>query len=148
MNEAMLKALFIYNFSKYIEWPQSKLNENFIIGVYGQTDVLKELEQISKSKQAKGLPIVVKQIDDVAQTSTCNIVFIAHNEIGTLKEIDSQNKENGVLIVTEDGGSNVKGFAINIIEQQQKVRFELNEAAARKAGLKISSELILLASKN
>lgn len=146
MNEAMVKALFIYNFSKYIEWPQEKSSGSFIIGVAGDIDVFKEIEQIGKAKRVNDKPILVKKITEASEVSKCHIVFISEDH-PLLKHSDDFARENGVLIVTENNSSKAS-YAINILLQKNKIRFEINETAARKAGLKISNELILLAAKN
>jgi len=71
-------SVFIYNFTKYIQWPPSTQNQNgsFVIGVLGNSPMMGELEKLMTQKNVGSLPIVVKKISSISEASTCQAVFI------------------------------------------------------------------------
>src|SRR4051812_37841451 len=74
--EAKLKAVFIYNFTSYIEWDTSMMKSDFIIGVVGNSAVTQSLQQISRSKSVKNKRIIVKVFTKPDEIETCHILFI------------------------------------------------------------------------
>lgn len=147
ISESTIKALFIYNFTKYVEWPVEKDHEHIVIGFYGPSDVIEELKKICANKKVKDRDIEIRQANDVSEAEKCDIFFIPQNENDVFNYLNEQLLGKGVLIVTEEKGMAQKGAAINIIEQDNKIRFELNENSIKQAGLKISSQLLSLAIK-
>ena len=147
ISEPTIKALFIYNFTKYVEWPVEKDHNNIVIGFYGPSAVIDELKKICLNKKVKDRAIEIRQANDISEAEKCDIFFIPQDENDMFKYINERLNGKGVLIVTEEKGMAQKGAAINIIEQDNKVRFELNENAIKKSGLKISSQLLALAIK-
>jgi hypothetical protein len=147
ISEPTIKALFIYNFTKYVEWPVEKDHHNIIIGFYGPSAVVDELKKICLNKKVKDRTIEIRQANDVSEAEKCDIFFIPQNQNDVFKYLNEQLNGKGVLIVTEEKGMAQKGASINIIELDNKVRFELNENAIKKSGLKISSQLLALAIK-
>ena len=147
ISEPTIKALFIYNFTKYIEWPIEKDHAHIIIGFYGPSSVIDELKKICANKKVKDREVEIRQANDVSEAEKCDIFFIPQNESSVFKYLNEQLLGKGVLIVTEEKGMAQKGSSINIIEHENKIRFELNENSIKQAGLKISSQLLSLAIK-
>jgi hypothetical protein len=144
-NESTIKALFIYNFMKYVDWSVEKNPAHFVVGFYGKSDVKKDLLQICQSKKVKSKEIEVIDVDESSNYEKCDILFISKHETSRLKKIAAQLVGKEVLIVTEENGMALKGSSINIIEQDGKFRFEINEEAAQHAHLKIANQLLSLA---
>jgi YfiR/HmsC-like len=147
ISEPTIKALFIYNFTKYVEWPIEKDPEHIVIGFYGPSPVIDELKKVCANKKVKEKVVDIRQANDINEALKCDIFFIPQNETDDFKYLNEQLQGKGVLIVTEEKGMALKGASINIIEMDNKVRFELNEASVKRAGLKISSQLMALAIK-
>ena len=145
ISEPTIKALFLYNFTKYVEWSAEKNHDHFIIGIYGTSAVTDELKHVCANKKVNNKDIEIETINDLSQAENCNILFIPKDQDDQLKKITVAAEENGLLIVTEERGMAMKGAAVNIIEKDQKIRFELNETALKRAGLKASSQLLSLA---
>jgi hypothetical protein len=145
ISEPTIKALFLYNFTKYIEWSAEKNPDHFIIGIYGASSVSDELKHICANKKVNNKDIEIQMINDLSQAEHCNILFIPKNQNDQLNKINTIAEVNEVLIVTEERGMAMKGAAVNIIEKDQKIRFELNESALKRARLKASSQLLSLA---
>jgi hypothetical protein len=143
-NEYTIKAMFIYNFTKHIDWSQSAGAKTFRIGVIGKSDIIEALEQIASQKKADDKPIEVIQISGEDNLS-CQIIFISKSEEKKIDELLKKYSGKGVLIVSEEFKRADHCATINLITTDNKVRFEINQTAARNAGLKISGMLTNLA---
>lgn len=141
--------IFIYNFSKYIEWPTSKNSENFIISVVGEAEAYHQMLGILEKKEnINHQPIIVKQYQEIAQVEKSNIVFVTKSISITPEQIETLNKQ-GTLVITEHENMAAHGAHINfVLTSESKIGFELNSTSAKSAGLKVSSALISLATKN
>jgi uncharacterized protein DUF4154 len=147
ISEPTIKALFVYNFTKYVEWPVEKDRAHIIIGFYGESTIIEELKKVCANKKVKNKEVEIRQANNVSEAEKCDIFFIPRNESEDFKYLNDQLQGKGVLIITEEKGMAQKGAAINIIEIDDKIRFELNENSIKHAGLKISSQLLSLAIK-
>lgn len=140
--------IFIYNFSKNIEWPASGANGDFVISVVGNTDAYHEMLNISeKKKTIKNQHMVVKKCNSLAEVGKSNIVFVTRGKSVTPEDVKKLG-DQGVLVITEHDSIAEKGFHINFIAiQDSKIGFELNTTMAQQSGLKIASSLAGLAAK-
>ncbi len=145
INEQTAKALFVYNFTKYIEWPVEKREAKFIIGIYGHSDILSELMNFTYGKMVDNKPIEVQLIKSEEHISSCNILYVPQSYSTEVKEIAEKTKNKGVLIITEKNGDCTKGSSINIIKKNNKLAFELSENSIKQSGLKVSEQLLNLA---
>lgn len=146
--EYRLKAAFLWNFAKFIEWPPSAFtNETapFIIGVLGTNPFGEELEQTVRGKQISTHPITVQLFRTAAEAKHCHILFVSTSENSRLAEIFKTLRDGPVLTVGEYDQFTQKGGMINFVREGNKIRFQINDAAAQAAGLKISSKLLSLA---
>jgi len=142
---AKIKAIFIYNFTKYIEWPSAAKQGDFVIGVFGKTNITSELEKMAILKKAGNQTIVIKQLTSVNDISNCQMLFIAADKSSQIGNVMAKIKNNSILIVSEDPGMAKKGSAINFVPTGNKLTFELNRTAAQKHELNVSSSLNQLA---
>ena len=138
-------SLFIYNFSKYIKWPDDQPADKFVIGVFGSSEMAKILETTAESKKVNGATIIVKQFNTPQEIQDCQILYVAQSESSKIGEIVSNTANRSTLIVTDKPGLAKKGGVINFIEQEGKIKFELNQHDAESRGLKVSSSLASLA---
>jgi len=141
------QSLFIYNFTKYIKWPESYNAGKFVIGVIGNSDILESLNAMasSKKKTSSGLTIEVKKYSSIAEIDDCNILFVSQDSAGDLGQIESNTSSKPVLIITDSPGLATQGSVINFVELDGKIKFELNESVASSRGLIVSSSLTNLA---
>lgn len=143
-NEYSIKAMFVYNFAKYIEWPSTMNDGTLRIGVIGKSDIYDALETIASQKKIDNRQIEVRKITP-EDNSRYHIIIIAKSQSSKLDECVKKYSGKGVLIVTEEYKNAEHGSTINLITTNNKVRFELNQTSARNAGLKVSSTLANLA---
>lgn len=145
--EYEIKAGYLYNFINYIDWPAEALppaGGTITIGIVGETPYAAAFELLI-GKEIKGRKLAVKQVTSTNDLEQCQIVFICVSEKSRLPEILGQLKDAKLLTVSEIDGFAEQGGVINFISERNKVRFEINPEAARRAGLTISSELLKLA---
>jgi len=140
--EYEIKAAYLYNFIKYVDWPS--YGETISIGVLGNDPFGTALAPLN-GKIVKGRRLVIKHLDSVRDAQQCQIIFVCSSEKQRLQEIFESLRSARVLTVGETQGFADGGGIINFIEENNKVRFEINAEAARRTGLNISSELLKLA---
>lgn len=143
-----VKSLFIYSFTRYIDWPYIKSGNTFNIGVVGQTNIYNSLNQTAPAKRVQDLPVKILAITKAEEAKECHLVFVAKEQSTLLKEIIGILKGKPALIVTEDMPADVKDVGINIFEHDKKIKFTLYDDVIKNAGLKISTELINLSSQS
>lgn len=141
------QSLFIYNFTKYIKWPDSYNSGKFVIGVIGDSPILESIKSManSKKKTMGGSVIVVKIYGSVDEIDDCNILFVSKNVVNILSQIDNHIATKPILIITDSPGMANQGSVINFVETEGKIKFELNESKASSRGLIVSSSLAGLA---
>lgn len=139
-------SMFIYNFCKYVKWPEDQNKAKLIIGVLGNTEIYKELSAMASNKKVvNGKSIVVIKYKSASELGDCNILYVSSAQSGELSQINATLKNNPVLLVTEKPGMASKGSVINFIEKDGKVKFEFNQSNAALRGLKVSGSLTSLA---
>jgi Fe-S cluster assembly iron-binding protein IscA len=143
---AKIKAVFLYNFTKYIEWPQAYKEGNFVIGILGNnSNLVTELNKMAAQKMAGNQKIEIRLLTTADGANKCHIVFIQPDKGNELGEVIGKCKGKSSLIVTEKAGLARQGAAINFVVQESKQKFELNRGNAEKYNLKVSSNLASLA---
>lgn len=144
--KAKYQSIFIYNFSKYIKWPEDFNNGKFVIGVLGQTELSKDLKTMAaQKKETNGLDIEVVEFSSLDDISDCNLIFLTQKFCNQIDAINSKLTGKPTLIVTDKKGMAKGGAVINFVEKDGKIKFELNRSAADKLGLVISGSLTSLA---
>ena len=144
---AKIKVMFLYNFTKYIEWPQDYKQGDFVIGILGGSteNITKELEKLASTKKAGVQNIVIKNFSSVADIDRCHVLFIPEGKSGQLDEAMAKCKKTSTLIVTEKDGLAKRGSAINFVVKDNKQNFELNKGNIERNNLNVSSSLLSLA---
>jgi hypothetical protein len=146
--EYQVKAAFLFNFAKFIDWPARKFiqpDSPLVIGIVGNDPFNGLLDEAVQGKCINDRAVLIKHIDTMEELRKCHILFVCRSEddrIGPiLKEVGSDN----VLTVGETDKFVSHGGMISFVMVGDSVRFQINDNAARHAGLKISSKLSSLA---
>jgi len=136
------KALFIYNFTKYIEWPTGA-SPNFTITVLGESPIITELNNISKVKKVGPLSIEIKKANSVAEIGESHILYIPNSKNRFLNDIIAKSQGKNMLIITDEviDKSHVN---INFSIREGKQSFEISKTKLESHHLKINSGLLLL----
>jgi hypothetical protein len=147
VGEYKVKAAFLYNFTKFVEWPDQAFPDAaapFVIAVLGD-DPFGDALDILKGKTAQGRPIVVRRIASLAEVTRVNILFVASSEKSRLGSVLPAAEAMHALTVGDAQGFRSQGGMIQLVRDGDKVGFEVNLDASRRAELKISSKLLTLA---
>ena len=147
--ESEVKSAYIFNFAKFVEWPPKSLpqaSSPIVIGILGENPFHGDLEQTIRNKTVDDHPLLLmKEFALPAAPTNCHILFINSSEKARLPQILKDLKGASVLTVGEMDGFTEAGGMINFVREGTKIRFRINNEAATKAGLKISSKLLSLA---
>ncbi len=149
-SEYQVKAAFVYHFAQLVSWPPSAFAEPkspMVIGVLGENPFGNLLESSVRGKTINGHPLTVREVRSPAEaTNRCHVLFISSSEKRRLGEIFTGLQGSSLLTVGETDRFTEMGGMINFIREGTKIRFQINDTAARSAGLKVSSKLLALAS--
>ena len=165
--EYQIKAAFIYNFIKFVDWPKEKVaesNEPVIIGIIGKDPFGNAFAPV-KDKEDKGRKVLIKWFKPIEELKKsgekdksllereieslrkCHLLFICSSEEKSINEIINLVKDHSVLTIGDMQGFLESGGIINFIMEEKKIRFEINMTAAKRAKLKIRSQLLRLAKR-
>ena len=140
-----MHTVFIFSFTRYIQWPDNYNAGDFEILVMGDSPIVDELKSMAQAKKVGDRAIKVTRINAPSEIRKCNILFIPASKSGQITEVMGKVTSQSILVVTEEPGLGAKGSNVNFIIKDGKLAFELNQGAASKQGLKISNELSRLA---
>jgi hypothetical protein len=147
-NEFQVKAAYLFNFGKYVEWPvrtTAAPNDSFPICVFGRDPFGSVLDSTFVNERIEGKSVLPRRISRPADAINCRILFISSSSSASLKEILTVVDKAGILTVSDIPQFSRHGGIIEFVLEGSKVRFEINVATAESAGLKISSELLKVA---
>lgn len=142
---AKIKSIYIYNFTKYIEWPESYKSGDFVIGILGDSNLQQGLMTMAASKKVANQPFVIRHFEDPSEIEQCHMLVIPRKNGEYLEEAMDQVSDFATLIITEDDGLALQGSGINFVVQENKQKFELNKSNIENHDLQISSSLLSLA---
>jgi hypothetical protein len=146
--EYTIKLAFLYNFTKFVEWPPDSYRDAgapLMICIVGHDPFSQSLEEELRTRAVGGHPVEVKTLRANDKLSACQIVFVPVTEKDQADRIVRSLKGSKTLTVGETEGFAVLGGIINLTVEGNKVHFEINQVAAERAGLKISSRLLSIA---
>ena len=149
--EYQVKAAFLFNFAKFVEWPPAAFADAkspIVIGILGDNPFGEDLAKTVRDKTVNNRPITIKkEFRSLADATNCHILFISTSEKQRLPEIFKGLRGASVLTVGETDRFTETGGMINFVTGGNKIRFQINVEAAKSAGLKVSSKLLSLASR-
>lgn len=143
--EYQIKAVFLFNFAQFVEWPPAAFasaQAPLVIGVLGEDPFGSFLDQAVQGEKAGQRPLEVRRYAQVSDIDACHILFISRSEAGRLDEIVARLNGRGTLTVSDIDGAAVRGVMIRFINQNNHLRLRINLDAAKFAGLTISSKLL------
>ena len=142
------QAKFIYNFIRFIEWPENAVKSNFEIDVYGSVDLYNDLKEFIDNKLVGSRPILIKKVSSLDEINNCQLLFVAFDKTKNLKDINTKLKNGSTLIITEKEGALEDGSTINFVINEDKLSYEIKPSNATREGLKLSSPIISYAKRS
>lgn len=146
--EYQVKAVFLFNFTQFVEWPANAFPEAhtpLIIGILGTDPFGNYLDNTVEGEKINGRPIAVQRYDNVEEAKACHILFVNVTQTNQLEKVLAGLKGHGILTVGENTGFIRQGGIVRFLEENNKIRLQINQEAARDADLTISSKLLRLA---
>lgn len=146
--EYQVKAVYVFNFSHFVAWPQTAFEaatQPFVIGVLGSDPFGPHLEQAVHGEAVDNHPLVIRHYHDVAEVGDCQILFIDRSQRPQLQHILSSLDHRSILTVSDLDDASRQGVMIQLATEKQQIRLRINAASAHAAGLTISSNLLRLA---
>ncbi|UZE26084.1 YfiR family protein [Pseudomonas sp. B21-056] len=145
VDERAMKAAYLYNFALFAQWP-SLPDADFQLCVLGTTPLDDELALLQGKRAQDGLPIVMRWILPGESLTGCQVLYIDEHNRRSLDTLLQQLAATPVLTITDAAGFADRGVMIEMRRQDQRIVFDINLLAARRAHLNFSSRLLKLAS--
>ena len=143
---AKIKAVFIYNFTKYFEWPNNKKTGNFLVYIVGKNDnLVNELKSLAARKKVGNQDIEVVNTGSYDPNVSANIVYLLPELSKSISNVNGKAKSKGVLVISETANGAKTGATINFLVIESKQKFEYSKNNAIKAGLKANDDFKALA---
>lgn len=145
--EYRIKAAFLYNFTKFVKWPEkafANAASPIKICILGDSPFGTSLEAI-ENKTAAGRKFVIFEVKSVDDIDDCHVLFISNGSEKEFFNSIEHIQQKNILTVGDKQGLARKGSVINFIVVNNKVQFEINTKSAERANLKISSQLLKIA---
>ncbi|GAF05655.1 hypothetical protein JCM21142_104400 [Saccharicrinis fermentans DSM 9555 = JCM 21142] len=142
--QSMFKALFMFNFAKYIVWPDQAKQNEFIIGVSGNDAIISELNKLAAIRKINGKPIVIKKVKSPSEAPNANMYYIPASNSGKLSEVTTYFAGKPTLIITNKDNLCKKGACINYVNRNGKLKYEVNQANIKSHQLNVDPKLIAL----
>ena len=146
--EYLTKATFLCNFALFVEWPADVFTTRdapIVLGVVGNDPFEQALDDTIRNKRIKGRPIVVRRLQAAQDLRQAHILFVSTSEAGRHEELIARVGRHPVLLVGDTPDFARQGGAIAFTMEAERVRFEINLDATRRAGLNVSAKLLKLA---
>jgi hypothetical protein len=146
--EYQLKAVFLFNFAQFVDWPPKAFPEPqtpLSIGVLGDDPFGSYLDETVRGEKANNRPLIVQRYRRVGDIKTCHVLFISRSESDRLEQILNTLKGRNVLTVGDLEDFALQGGMIQLFTEKNKIRMRINLGAVKAANLTISSKLLRVA---
>lgn len=142
------QSLYIYNFSRLIQWPAGNQTGDFVIGVVGDDELYNSLVTYISNKKVGTQPIAIRKFDSPESITRCHILFVGNGKVAAFSDVIDRLRGSNSLIITEKKGMINMGSAIDFFQDQDKLKFVINSVNAQKYNLTVSKTLEDMAYKN
>jgi hypothetical protein len=145
--EDKVKAAFLYNFTKFVEWPTNVFatpDAPLVIGVLGRDPFGQVLDDTLKNKTVKNRRVVLVRCKRTEDAAGCHVLYICDSEQKKLPAILGELRGKPILTVSDLDGFSRQGGMIELIKSEDTIGFEINRKAADREGLRLSSKLLRL----
>jgi hypothetical protein len=144
--EYEVKAVYLYNFGRFVQWPDSATkDESFAVCVLGSDPFGAILDSTVANETIDNRKLLARRIAKPSDAAGCRILYISSSEAPRIEAILAALQNSSVLTVSDMPGFITYGGMIQFVLTENKVRFQVNLAAADKAGLTLSSQLLKVA---
>jgi len=149
--EYEIKAVFLMNFARYVEWPaqspQADVKRPIVVGVLGRDPFGTTLDEALRDRTVQGRPLVARRYRKPEEIDLCHVLFVSPSADGREPGVLKIMEKSAVLTVTDEGRAGTGEGIIHFSMEGQKVRFAVDLQAAQRSGLRISSQLLKIAAR-
>lgn len=142
--EDLIRAAMVFNFCKFVKWPQQSPQNDLVLGVLTVNDRMADFSSID-GKCIKNRILEVRQLHNPADLENCDLVYMADQTGTDLATILQATAENNILTISEKEDFCRQGGIIQLVSRRGKMRFFINREAASQADLELSSQLLKMA---
>jgi len=146
--EVAIKAAVIANFPKFVEWPAAAFESKtapFVVGILGDDQLAAAIGAVFKDKRLGDRPVTVTRASRIEDLQACHMLYVGASEDRRLEQLLGQLDRKPMLTIGDFGRFTQRGGMIGLVVQGDKVRFEINDRAARAAGVRLNANLLRLA---
>ena len=143
--DSKLMASYIYSFTQYVEWPSRYQDGEFIIGIYGESDISGDLEKLIFNRKIKNQQVIIKRFSSPDEITRCHVAVISSKSWDDMERIVDKLKPYNTLIITKNSGCSKRGPGIGLITKDGKLSFELNRTNILSKGMYIDNQINLMA---
>jgi hypothetical protein len=143
-----VKAAYLYNFGRFIQWPttsDASKSGSFQVCIFGRDPFGSTLDHVLAGESISGKPVIARRLSNIQESSGCRILFLSADEESEMNQVLQGLDNEAVLTVSDIPRFSQRGGMIQFVLEGNRVRFEVNLAAAQHAGLTLSSELLKVA---
>ena len=143
--EYQVKAVFLFNFAQFVEWPPAAFADDkspLVIGILGDDPFGAYLDEVVRAERVGNRPMRVQRYQRADEITTCHVLFISRSEESRLGQILASLKDRNILIVGDSDNFIQHAGMVQLATSQGKVHLRINVNAARTANLTISSKLL------
>jgi hypothetical protein len=143
--EYEVKAVFLFNFSQFVDWPESAFADDrspLVVGVLGQDPFGAALDEAVRGETVNGRPLSIRRYERIEDVDACHILFIERTQQARLQQILQSLRDRSCLTVSDTDGFASAGGIIQFVTIDNRIRLQINLDAAKLANLTISSKLL------
>jgi hypothetical protein len=146
-SEYQVKAVFLFNFTQFVDWPPRAFpspETPFVIGILGKDPFGAQLDEVVRGETVNHRPLLVERYHGVDEIGNCNMLFIGRTDLGSLPQILAALKGRSILTVSDGDGdaADARGVMIRLVTQSNRIRLRIDVGAAKAGNLTISSKLL------
>lgn len=144
----VMKADMLYNFAKFVKWPEASFHGTqgqLVFTIFGEDPLAEALASTLSTRTVNGHPVFVRMVRRVEDTAGSQVIYIASSESARMPELLHLLEGSPALTVADAAGFVDRGGMVDFTDATDRVQFEINQARAERAGLKISAKLLALA---
>jgi len=147
-SEAQVKAVFLFNFAQFVDWPPEAVPDSqapLVIGILGSDPFGDFLDATVRGEHRGARPFVIRRFQRVEDTTRCDILFISRSAGDPPEEIVARLRNRPILTVSDADRFAERGGMIRFVTDRNRIRLQINPVAAQTANLTISSKLLRVA---
>jgi hypothetical protein len=148
VTEFQVKAVFLYNFSQFVIWPDSCFtteNSPFVIGILGNDPFGDNIDEVVKGEFVNSHPIIVQRVHRIEEANNCHILYFTEKNPDRLKNSIQRVNSKYILSVSDTDEFTRIGGMVEFVTFENKIKIKINHEAVKRAGLEVSPKLLSLA---